>query len=507
MRDRAREGPKRPLWSARPERRARREFTSGIVGGKRTRETGGVRAGGGAGGAVHSDAMASACTRLATGVAVAVAVVSAAAPAADAQLFFASRPSPGLAVAPLFIESIVEPGASDVTVDLLFGAIVPADRSALDFEQSLYLLWPGAVASPDLSTGPPEPALAKAVEAYGVSVIAEGRLPLSARRGYESDTGAEGVPEGAPFVTVVRTGGPLGLSTPATYIRIPWTPRLVNRAWLMNLQFVARGLVKPKVTTWLERTMRGPRSSVSLGWSDVGSPAMFAVYFGQRDRVLPLAHPSQLTLSFTGSETLGVDAITPRTSRRELSQSRDSTTVVSLFLERGEGLTPEVLTVDFGYFSRWQTWAPVVIPVLFFVLGNVAGVLIRYFAQVLGTQVAARLRFGRAEESGAPRERGVVLGRDRLARIVPGETTYAQVLELCGPDAEESEGRAAPERKTLVYRGRREVPQRSWSLGWLSRIAYWTIEHHEVTITFAHDVVSDVDTNVRRTRLSEAARV
>jgi hypothetical protein len=442
---------------------------------------------------------------LALALAAAALVTGAGVPAARAQLFFASRPAPGLAISPLLIQASVVPGAADVPVDVLFSLVVPADRSALDFEQSLYLLWPGAVSSPT-AVGPAEPALAQAVEAHGVTVIAEGRLPLVARRGYETDTTTEVVAEGAPFVTAVRTGGPQGLSAPATYIRIPWTPRLANRAWLMDLQLVARGLVKPQASTWLDRAMRGPRSTVALGWADVGSPAMFAVYFGQRERALPVTHPSQLAIDFARTESLNVDSVTPGTSRRELSQSRESTTVVSLFLEHGEGLTPEVLTVAFGYFSRWQTWAPVLVPMLFFVLGNVAGVLVRSLAQTVVARVATHLRFGRARESGAARERGAIISRDRLAGIVPGETTYAQVLELCGPEAEESEGLVAPDRKTLVYRGWREVPRRSWSLGWISRIAYWTIEQHEVTISLVREVVSDVQASVRRTRRSEPPR-
>ena len=36
----------------------------------------------------------------------------------------------------------------------------------------------------------------------------------------------------------------------------------------------------------------------------------------------------------------------------------------------------QVLSIEFGYLTRLQSWGPVVIPVLFFVLGNFAAVLL-----------------------------------------------------------------------------------------------------------------------------------
>jgi hypothetical protein len=150
-------------------------------------------------------------------------VMLAAAPAvAEAQVFLASRPHPGLAVTPLFIVASVGSDASDVPVEVLFSLMIPPDTSALDLEQDLYLLWPGEVVGTGDGDGgielPPD-------VAAQVTVIARGRLPLRARRHYESSADAEPLAPGAPYVSVVRTGGPLGRSPAATYVRIPWTPR------------------------------------------------------------------------------------------------------------------------------------------------------------------------------------------------------------------------------------------------------------------------------------------
>jgi hypothetical protein len=94
----------------------------------------------------------------------------------------------------------------------------------------------------------------------------------------------------------------------------------------------------------------------------------------------------------------------------------------------------------------------------------------------------------------------VILARERLGEIVPGETTHDEVLRLCGPPAEEREDLAAPARTTLVYRGRREVPHRRWTVGWLATVSHWDVEHHEVEVALEAGRVRDVATRVRRTR-------
>ncbi len=420
---------------------------------------------------------------------------------AHAQLFLASRPRPEFAVSPLFIRARVRPAVPDVTVDILFSVVIPPTRSALEFEQALYLLWPGAVASAERS-GPPDAALAAHARALGLTVVGEGRLPLFAQRHYESAEDAESIAGGAPYATVVRTGGPLGTSAPATYIRIPWTPKLVNQAWLMDVRLTAKDLVKPRPANWVRRAFWGPRYSLALGFNDVGGPAMFALYYAQRGNVIRLTHPSQLMASFAAADALGIDAIAPQASRRDLRGPPENTEVVSLFLDRLQGLTPQVLSIEFSYLTRLQSWGPVVIPVLFFVLGNVAAVLLQHLARRVGPPLAARIQVGRRLRDRPDRSHGTVISREQLARIAPGETTYDEVLRLCGTEVEEQEDLTTPGRRTLIYRGRLEVPHRRWRLGWVATVSRWDVEQHEVEIVFADERVRDVQARVRRTRLA-----
>jgi hypothetical protein len=421
---------------------------------------------------------------------------------ADAQLFFATHPQPGFAVGPLFIQGMVGPDRPDVAVEIIFSLVIPADRSALEFEQDLFVLWPGDVRAP-ASVGDADPTLIRTVEAHGFSVLEAGRLPLVAQRHFEPVGGGEPVAGGAPFVTFVRSGGPLGLTAPATYIRVPWTPRLANPAWLMSIQLTAPDLLRPRPTTWVSRIFAGPREILTLSFGDVGPPAAFAMYFGQRDRVIPLRPPARLLVNFAAADRLAIDEIAPPSSRREPSQSLDNTVLVSRFLEPGDTISPQALTVQFGYFSRLQSWGPVVIPALFFALGNVAGVLIRAIAERLRRRLAGRVQVGRRWVGRAGRDSGPVLSRERLAQLVPGETTYEEVVARCGRPSEEREGLATPGRKTLIYRGRRDVPQRRWSWGWLATVSHWDVEHHEVEITVEGRIVQDIQARVRRARMPD----
>ena len=101
---------------------------------------------------------------------------------------------------------------------------------------------------------------------------------------------------------------------------------------------------------------------------------------------------------------------------------------------------------------------------------------------------------------GRRRRRGLVPAEDVLARIVPGATTYEQVLALCGPPTEEHERRRSPAVRTLVYRGVQRVPHRRFRLGWLAMASHWDEEHHEVEIHIENDRVTDVESRIRRFR-------
>ena len=144
-------------------------------------------------------------------------LLSAAPGAAHAQTFFAERPAPAFTIGPLFVRATVGPKLGPVKVDISFSIVVPAGQSVVD--QDLYLLWPGEiVAEPGI--GPGEPALEKDVADRGFSVIGSGRVSLTARDVYKvGERKPEALPGGAAFVTFVREGGALGLSSPATWLR------------------------------------------------------------------------------------------------------------------------------------------------------------------------------------------------------------------------------------------------------------------------------------------------
>jgi len=384
---------------------------------------------------------------------------------------------------------------------VMFSVLIPSGRSALDLEQDLYLLWPGQVVA--ASSGRAGITLPADVAAQ-VTVINEGHVRLEAKRSYEAPGDTDVLAPGAPFVTVVRTGGPLGVSPAATYIRVPWNPRLANQAWLTSLQFTTTDLLKPKPTTWLGRIVSGPRTLLTLGFSDVGSPAVFSMYYWQRDNVLPVASPARLVTNFAGADRLAIDTMFPPAARREPSPSVPNTDVVSLFLTASEGLAPQTLRVEFGYFSRLQSWGPILIPALFFALGNGAAVLVRNTAERVYQRLARHLQLGRRRATAAGLDSGAVIPRERLAAVVPGETTYEDVLRICGPEVEEREARGTPDRKVLIYRGRREVPHRRWALSWLASVSHWDIERHEVEITLDRGIVQDLQVRVGRTRSTTA---
>jgi hypothetical protein len=422
---------------------------------------------------------------------------------AHAQLFIASKPDPSFMIGPLFVRASVTPDLKPVVVEILWSIAVPPGKTAVDLEQNLNLLWPGGLIA-DPTAGPPDPALERFITQRGFSVIESGRLPLAAQHLYrlETDQPPARIPGGAPFVTFVRDSGPLGLTPPATWIRVPWTPLMANRAYLMSLPLTTRGLIKPKPATWAERTFWGPRHRISLSFHEVRQRAVFPLYLEHRDRVVRLAEdPAQLLIDFADTDHLKIDELFPQSAKRQISETLESTESVSMFLD-AEGLSPQTLTVQFGYFTRLQSWAPILIPMLFFVLGNGAGVLVRTVTERISKRLAGRVKFGRPRETSQVRQHGVVLDEDTLRRIRPGATSYDEVLELCGRDVEERSRVTDPDHRSLVYRGRRVVPRRRQVLGWLATVRHWDVEEHEVEIELERDVVRDVQARVRRSRLA-----
>ncbi len=112
------------------------------------------------------------------------------------------------------------------------------------------------------------------------------------------------------------------------------------------------------------------------------------------------------------------------------------------------------------------------------------------------------MHLGRWNDVPRPRQTGVILSRDVLEKIHPGETTREQVIRLCGAEMEQLEQFPAADRRTLVYRGRRLVPKTRRVFGWVSTVEHWAAERHEVRIEFEGDVVRDVQAEIRYHRLA-----
>ena len=422
----------------------------------------------------------------------------------DAQLFFASRPEPPFTIGPLMIRARVDEGVTAATVDVLWSLVIPSSVRPADIAQDLYLLWPGEVEG-GANLGKADPALARDVEGRGFTVIGEGRLELFAQKSLEGSGGdrAEALPGGAPFVVFVQTDGGLGLSPPATFIRIPWTARLGDSGRLMDLRMKTPGLIKLRKATWAERLFLGRRYRLAMSYHEVRDRPLFAMYFANRDRVVRLADaPAELLVNFAHSNRLKIDEVFPPIAVRRLSETEETTEVVSLFLDKTEGITPQHLAVHFGYFSKVQAWALVLIPAMIFALGQAVGPMLGRTAIRLVNAGRARVRLGRGHDLPRPRQTGVVLPREVLQNIVPGRTTRDEVIRLCGADVEQLEAFPVADRRTLIYRGRRVVPKTRRVFGWVSTVEHWDAEDHEVRIELEQDVVRDVKAQIRYHRLT-----
>ena len=422
---------------------------------------------------------------------------------ASAQIFLSARPSAPFTVGPLIVRAAIVEGSTVVTVNILWSLVLPAGARAADVAQDLYLVWPGEVQDDAAGASKPDRDLARFIEERGFSVTGEGRVGLFGQS--VAEEAGPPVPEagGAPFAVFVQSGGPLGLSPPATLIRIPWTPHAADPGWLMNLRMKINGLIKPRKGTWAEELFVGGRYLFTISFDEVRDRPLFQMYFTHRDRVVRLADaPAELVAAFAHADRLKIDQVFPPTAIRRLSETEETTEVVSLFLDKTEGITPQNLTVQFGYFSRIQTWALVLIPALFFTLGQAIGPVLGRAALAWITTARARVQL--ATGSGPPRARetGIILPRQVLEKIVPGETTREQVMRLCGPAMEQHEQFPASERRTLVYRGRRLMPKTRRRFGWFATLDHWEGEEHEVRIELEGDVVRDVHAQDRYYRLS-----
>lgn len=418
---------------------------------------------------------------------------------AHAQIFIASRPDPPFAIGPLTIRATVTPLLAPVDLEVRWALVVPPAKSRVGIEQDIFLLWPGEITSP-LGPAAGDKALAEYVEKRGFTVLAEGRLPLYAQNLYAR--GVEAAPKAvgeAAYVTFVQDSYALGLSQAAAWIRIPWTPQLADTTYMMSLLMRVGGVIKPRQLHWYESVFTGERYQFSLSFNEVRDRPIFPMYAEHRDRAIRLAEaPAELVVHFTQAEHLRIEQVYPPTSIRRLSETLESTEVVSLFMGASDGITPQHMTVQFGYFSRLQGLVIVLIPLLLLAVGPALGPAIGRAMPGLLARARARLHLGAS--GGRLRARGVVLGPETLDRIVPGKTSGEDVRRLCGREVEEEERRDQPDRRVLIYRGWRAVPEIRRRMRWVATVEAWEIFIQEARIEIERDVVKDVQVRIRRSR-------
>lgn len=140
-----------------------------------------------------------------------------------------------------------------------------------------------------------------------------------------------------------------------------------------------------------------------------------------------------------------------------------------------------------AYLTGVGEWRPIVISLLFLVLGNVTGPVIVPLLRKLWRVLRARVDVG----AKPARQRGVILDASALARLRPGESTVEDVLRVCGSDCEEHRQQHLSDepQRILRYRGQRLVPHRSWRVGKVSHVRHWDIETHEVDVEIQNERV------------------
>lgn len=422
----------------------------------------------------------------------------------EAQVFFASRPHPEFAIGPLLVVAGIRPDLGPVSVRISFGLALPPGARVEEVQQDLYLLWPAEVAGGS-APGAPDPTLRAYVEQRGFAVVSEGRLALAVRDRAKLGTSApsDPLPESAPFVTFYKLGTNPVQSGVGTLVRIAWTPRLVDPSGLLSISTTLKDLITPKAATWLEELFWGRRHVLSLSAGSAGSLALYSILLDQRDRVIRLARDfSILAAEFADSDHLRIEEISPAAATRRPSRVRAGAETVGLALGGGEGLVPQVLTVRFSYFNGWIAWRPILVSIVALIVGNLMGAF-------MFTREVGRLfrRWFHVERRGARGPTNGIVPEEVLARIVPGRTTRADVIDWCGPPAEERTRVGAGEQRTLLYRGLRRLPRRRFRVGPVATVSRWDEEHQEVSIGLVDGRVSDVETRVRSSWPSSAPTV
>ena len=422
---------------------------------------------------------------------------------APAQLFLASGPHPAFSIGPLFVVANVQPNLAALTVTLSWSlTATPGPRGASVEPQDLYLLWPSEVTEAT-APGPADPALVAELDKGGFTVMGSGRLVLATRDRMQMGTGTPAVvlPQAASFATFVRRGGPVQVG-PATYVKIPWTPKLADPHAVTVLTLSARGLVTPKPATWFEEAFWGRRWVLAAGFGDIGSPVnpLFPLYFEHRERVVRLGRDFAIAVAnFSDAGHLRIEEIGPASATRRPSRLRADSEIVTMPLAPSEGVTPQLLKVQFSYFSGAIAWRPILVSLVLLALGNLAGFIL--LSRDVSGFLRARLHVRRRDEPEFSRTVGGALPPALAERIVPGSTTEAEVRALCGRPDEEGHRRGPGLRRTLVYRGARRLPRPRLALGRFTTVSSWEQEQHELEIELDGDRVSAVQSRVRRSTI------
>jgi hypothetical protein len=424
--------------------------------------------------------------------------------AGEAQVFLASHPNPSFSIGPLFVVATVRPDLGPVTVQVSWSLTPgPGRRNGDLVAQDLFLLWPGEIAEATMP-GAADPALLRELDAGGFAVVTSGRLTLGTRDRMQMGTGtpATPLPQSAAFATFTRRNATAQVG-PASYVKIPWTPTLADPLAVTVLTLSVRGLTTPKPATWYEETFWGRRWVLAAGFGDVGSPVspLFPLYFEHRDRVVRLGREfATAVANFSDADHLRIEQIEPASATRRPSRLRAGAEIVTMPLVASEGVVPQLLKVQFSYFSGAIAWRPIIVSVLLLALGNVAGLLL--LSRDVSQYLKRRLHVRRRAEPEFTRAVGGPLPPTVAEKIVPGSTTEAEVRALCGRPDEEGHRRGPGQRRTLIYRGTRRFARSSRTLGPLATVASWEQEEHELEIQFDGDRVSMVQSRVRRGRVT-----
>jgi hypothetical protein len=431
-------------------------------------------------------------------VAVIVVLLGLVRPAA-AQVFLSTEPHPEFTIAPLFVNLSVNSTATPPPRLTIFWSIAVPPTSKQAPPPDLILLLPFAITEPREQPSAGDEDLARFVTARGFTVVRQGAVTVIGRNRTEMGSGRPPQALGkAPYVTFVRESAERGRSRPATTIRIPWTEHLTSKDWLVGVEMVAKDLISRKPTSWYDEMFWGPRWTASVSFGDLRHTALYPLFFELRHNVVDLGRDfSMLTINLGDADHLRIDQMTPATAIRQPSESRRNTEQVSIPIAGGEGITPQAVRVSYTYFTGSFEWRPIVISLLFLLLGNITGPVIVPLVKQLGRKLKAKIHVGEAPA----RQTGVLLDGDTIARLRPGQSTYEDVLKLFGTDYEEHERKHGGDaQRTLTYRGRRLVPHRDWKFGRLAHVRHWDVETHEVDVELQDDRVADVQSRVRRAK-------